>query len=110
MFYLITFRPFNEKVLNVTNVLCEGALFIIFTFSAITLTNISQSVYDSLDDILVFFVNFIMFTQMIGSVVLFGKNVVVAWYKGKQTKVVPIQGKYANSDAIPTEEAKKYFN
>lgn len=71
------FRPFTEIVLNITNPLCEMSMLIIFILTSISMLEIPDSLYEQLDDILVFFVNFIMFVQMGSSVAVFIKNVIM---------------------------------
>ncbi|OMJ84046.1 hypothetical protein SteCoe_14915 [Stentor coeruleus] len=77
LFYLLVFRPFTEIVLNITNPICEIGILIIFILTSISMLDIPDTMYDQLDDILVFFVNFIMFVQMGSSIAVFIKNVIM---------------------------------
>lgn len=88
--YLMVFRPFNETILNVSNILCECGIFLIFVLAAINLMRISSDMHDNLDTMLVALVSSIMYVQMASSLLVFSKTIVLVIRKKMQTKVVPI--------------------
>ena len=103
--YLATFRPFSETILNVSNLVSEFGIFMIFSLCAINLMKITQDMHDNIDDLLVTFITLIMSTQMASSVLVFLKTVVIILRKKMAKKVVPI-----NMNFEETVEKQKYTN
>lgn len=103
MMYILVFRPFSEMILNIANALSEAAIFIIFALIASSKTRINSEDLNRIDFMLVFFINFIMFSQMTASILVFGKNIFKYWKKRSQIRVVPINMKYDTQNHPITE-------
>ncbi|OMJ93788.1 hypothetical protein SteCoe_3237 [Stentor coeruleus] len=104
LFYLLTFRPFNESLTNLSNILCESSITIIFVLIGISLTRDSEKLIDRIDSILVFLIKFIMNTQMGCSVLIFIKSV-INYIKKRRNKVIPIEKCQMISSQTPTSKS-----
>ncbi|OMJ65996.1 hypothetical protein SteCoe_37309 [Stentor coeruleus] len=105
LFYLMVFRPFSEMILNITNCVSELGIMMIFIFAGINMMRISEKMHDSMDILLVVFVNFIMYVQMGSSVLVFGKNIVMI-IKKRRNRIAPL---YSNTNNIVnTSHQEKY--
>lgn len=100
-FYLAIFRPFNERILNFSNTLSEFCITLIFIFLAISNLDIPDSLYSSIDYVLVNLVDSIMGVQMIASVSVFIKTVIIMIKLRLRAKVSNV------ATATEIEESKK---
>lgn len=101
----MTFRPFSEKILNISNILSELFILIIFTLVGISMTKGDNELDEGIDFALVFLVNTIMGVQMLSSIIIFVKNLTML-IKMRRNKVVPISISKSNpntSSEVPTK-------
>ena len=84
------FKPFNEQLLNISNILSEIGIFCIFSLIAINIMHIPDNAHDNIDTMLVCMVNFIMFTQMFTSLLIFAKNIIIIIRLKLKKKIVPV--------------------
>lgn len=71
----MTYRPFSEGVLNISNPISEVAIFLIFSLASLNLLEIPDYFHDTIDQMLVQMLNVIMSLQMGSSVFVFLKTI-----------------------------------
>ena len=90
------FRPFSELILNVSNILSECCITLIFCFAAINLLKIPSSFRLAIDDLLVWLLNAVMGINMLASVAVLVKTIVAIIKqrrKNNRNRVVPVDSK-----------------
>lgn len=89
-FYLMTFRPFSEQILNFSNGLSELSVMLIFIFIAVSNFSISESLYSSLSMLLIKLVDTLMGVQMAASILVFIKNIYRILKIRFKNRIIPI--------------------
>ena len=90
MFWIVSsINPFSEKALNIANCFTELGLSVTFPVMALYLFDISEASKDTVDLILVIFINAIVSVQMTASVFIFIKTVRLKIRDCKKSKVNP---------------------
>ena len=74
-FYIFSFLPFSEKILNTANAFTELLITLIFSLIGVTLLEIPENTEKIIDNALFWLVNSILGIQMISSLIIFVKNV-----------------------------------
>lgn len=83
MFYLCEFRPFNEKILNYSNLFAEFGICVFFSVYTLLLFDIGEKEKVQVDYSLLITLNGIMGVQMAASILIFSKTI---YEKIKQKK------------------------
>ena len=90
MFWIVSsINPFSEKALNIANCFTELGLSVTFPVMALYSFDISEASKDTVDLILVIFINAIVSVQMTASVFIFIKTVRLKIRDCKKSKVNP---------------------
>lgn len=89
-FYLMTFRPFSEQILNFSNGLSELSVMLIFIFIAVSNFSISESLYSSISMLLIKLVDTLMGVQMAASILVFIKNIYRILKIRFKNRIIPI--------------------
>ena len=107
MFWIVSsINPFSEKALNIANCFTELGLSVIFPVMALYLFDISEVSKDTVDLILVIFINAIVSVQMTASVFIFIKTVRLKIRDCKKSKVNPGNQNDIKMNAVEIEESK----
>lgn len=87
------FRPFSEKILNISNCLSEFIIAILFVLLAIDQLYIPRSFSLIIDDVLVGLLFSIMFIQMLASVLVFARTLTLIMRQkcNKKNSVIPLK-------------------
>ena len=92
MFYLCEFRPFNEKILNYSNLFAEFGICVFFSVYTLLLFDIGEKGKAQVDYTLLITLNGIMGVQMAASILIFSKTIYEKIrHKKKQDQVAPDQ-------------------
>jgi hypothetical protein len=90
MFYLFELKPFNEKVLNYSNLFSELGICVFFCIFSLLLFDIGEEGKNDVDTALFYTLNGIMVIQMVASLMIFSKTIIEKIkQKQKNNSIVP---------------------
>ena len=100
---MVKFRPFDEKILNISNCVTEFFMISIFSLLLVSVLEVSNGIYDYIDKVLIVLVNSVLALQMASSLFIFFRTLILiikskCKKKDRNLKTYPFSSQVADID------------
>ncbi|OMJ91054.1 hypothetical protein SteCoe_6524 [Stentor coeruleus] len=87
LFFILTKKPFNENALNIANCVSELGLAVIVLLIGVFLFDLKEHTQDQLDFVLIILVNIVVSSQLLASIYICGKVLLMKYKNWKHNKI-----------------------